>query len=347
MSEQITARELFNEATALSEKGLGIGQLPGLIFGGIGSAIASVPKKLVNKASDKMLDIFHFHDDNIVVPVSTQTLIGDNFSCLYESVKIQDYASSNGINETYLASDSSYETEMSTLISGQWMSYDLCSVNMKAAYEITLLSKKYANAYADGDAVNNNKLMDEYTDKMTQYKEYCVNNGLDWDGVLQSVSYELQAESCEYKEESMRIINGVPNKQNYDQNRIIANRAHNMVKDCMSEGVEDKFNPSLEGQMTYEETLDTNRSEDAAFFNRLAAMFKKKWESIMEFMNNSKLLHPIRTIQGVVDKGKQAVNDGIDRVDEFIAENRDQSNNRVPDESMISYTDDADSEYSM
>ena len=289
MSEDITLSELFVIAEQQEEKGMTLGNALKAGLQIVVSPITSFPDKM----SDKLLEITHYQDDNVAIPSTTKTLLGEDFSTLYESTKINTHASSNGQDMPYIESTSSYRTEMEGLVSSKWLSYDLCAPEYKAAFEVVLLSKKYANAYDLSTPEANDVAAKEYGEKMAAYKSYCDNNGIDWDYIMGNASAELQIQSYNYKEASESLMS----VGNLDKERITANRAHEMLKSCMTNPEDDKLPMRLEGKITYEETLDLSENENAKFLNKFFAKAKETYEKAVEFYHNSKILHPFRTIK--------------------------------------------------
>lgn len=301
----MTLTELFKIHEEQNEKGMGMSDMFKAMLNGAWSSVKKVPDFL----SDKALSIMHYHDDNIAVPAGTKTLLGDDFGTLYEESKTAERSSSDGRKHTYIESKSSYRTEMYGLVSGHWMSYDLCSESSKAAYEITLLSKKYANMYEDGNDALNDKVAEEFGTKMAEYKNYCESHDMNWDNVLREVSGELQIESYEFKEASKQLVTNIgPIGTNFDSERILANRAHSMIKTCMDDSSKDNLAPRLTGKIEYEDTFDTTVSQDSKFLNKLAAWFKSGYEKVKNAVTS---FHPIKSLKESVVKTVARI-EGVD-----------------------------------
>lgn len=255
------------------------------------------------KTSENMLRYIGAQDDNIVVPMGTKTLLGEDFESLYPETKTETMKDTNGEENSYIVStDKAYQTEMHALTAGHWTSYDLCGTRARAVYEMTLVSKKYAYEYqtAKGDAKQQS--IDDYTTTMAFYKQFCEENDIGWGQVLQDVSAELQVESYDYAETSHKLVGDIVNRfgkkgVNWDENRIIANRAHLMVKGVMPEGTEDQLATRLVGKTTYEKTLDTNIDEDTTLSARVALAFKSAYEKVRDFVKNS---FPVKIVGGAV-----------------------------------------------
>lgn len=287
----MTMSELLQIAQEQEAKGMTLGNA----FKSLLKSAVEPIKNIPDMISDKALKIIHYHDDNVAVPAGTKTLIGEDFSSLYEDFKLVDHNVSSGGQRSYIEAKSSYRTEMERMVSDHWMSYDICSNTSKAAYEITLLSKKYANMYQNGNDEYNDKLAEEFGGKMAEYKNYCESNNMDWQQVCLNVSGELQIESYNYTEASKSLITNIgPVGTDFDKERIIANRAHMMVKECMDDSSADTLPLSLTGKYEYDAALDTSEHQDAKFLNKAAAWFKEKYDGIKNFVTG---FHPVKSMK--------------------------------------------------
>lgn len=230
-------------------------------------------------------------NDHIYIPQGTKTLLGDDFESLYPSYEYVDMTNENGTQSKYIECTGSYATEMR---SGNASSnIDIAYNNMsgdkvKAIYEITLLSKRYASEYSDDNPANNDAIAEAYAQKMSQYQNYCESNGIEWVDVMYQVSSELQTESYEYGQESKNIIHG----KDSDGSRIVANRAHGMLRKCMPDGYEDKLIPTLSGKMSYEDTLDTEPKSET-WFETIGEKFIEAVKSIKDKASN---FHPFKSM---------------------------------------------------
>lgn len=256
----------------------------------LGESAGMVGRKLTtvdaDKTSSKFFNYIGAQDDNIVVPVGTKTLLGANFEALYPETTVKSAKGTDGKEAEYIDStDRAYQTEFHALKAGHWTSYDLCGTRMKAVYEMTLLSKRYAYDYQNADEQGKQQCIDDYSDIMALYKQFCDSNNIGWGRVLQDVSAELQVEGYNYGESSHKLIQG-PNID-WDQNRIIANRAHLLVKGVMPDGMTDELAIKLQGKTTYEKTLDTRVDEDTALPARVALSFSSACVKVAEFVKNS------------------------------------------------------------
>lgn len=264
--------------------------------------MASPFKKLYNKITDSAGNIVSFgkdmsngydSDDNVFIPEGTKTLLGENFESLYASSELRSYDNSDGTKSSYIVSTSPYGTEMKSgnATANDAVSYDeKSSVKFKAIYEITLLSKKYGNMYIEGDDANNDLVETEYANYMSKYRSVCEQQGVDWDYVMTGVSAELQTQSAYYLDKT----NDMFGSMGADENRILVNRAHSMVKGCMSEGYEDALIPALAGKLSYEDTLDTNPKE-VGFLQNIGNKFVEMWNNVKENWP-----HPFRSIKETV-----------------------------------------------
>jgi hypothetical protein len=193
------------------------------------------------------------YEDSITVKSSATTLLGNNFDTLYDGGANTDEANVNGVETEVLSPFTSYSTEMVssyfTVCNGK--DYDDLAPTTKAAYEITLLSKKYASDYVVGNDADNAELANEYTEKLMQYKDYCDNNGISWDETMLKVSTELQTESYTCKESSSQ------------NDRDIANIAHKLMADGVGDTYNDVLIPTVADHgLTYEDTIDVEPEVD-------------------------------------------------------------------------------------
>lgn len=264
----------------------------------LASPITSLYKGISNGVSNTASDIADVvanrdGNDNVYISVGTKTLIGQDFESLYASHKIKTFQNSDGTSSDYIVSTCDYYTEMSSgnASSNAAWSYDQASGNkVKAVYEITLLSKKYSSQYEQGNDVKNAQLETEYADYMSQYREFCEANDISWDDVMTGVSAELQTQTWRYIDQSDNLFKG----KRAEENRVIVNRAHSMLKGCMSEGYTDQLLPSLAGKMTYEDTLDTD-PRDVNFFINIGHKFAEMWSKVKD-----KIPHPFKAMKETV-----------------------------------------------
>lgn len=277
-----------------SKEDVGIKAILSSAFSSVGKFVVAIPKAITitlpKTLANAVVDVSNKHDDNIYVPMGKKTLIGDSFESLYTGYEVKEYTASNGNTFTAIESTSSYNTEMvsSDLIGSSPVEYDVLSDDRKAAYEITLLSKKYANMYTE-NLTDNEKISQEYSDKMCAYREYCETQGISWNRVVQLSSSELQAESYVHSEEAK----GFMFSTEAEGNRVLSNKAHSILKSCTSD-CEDTLPLFLEGKITYEETLDTS-PDSVGFFNNVKTWFTEKWQAIKEAMP-----HPWQSIKNAV-----------------------------------------------
>lgn len=249
------------------------------------------PVSLLDKV--KSTQLFHYngaYDDQIEIRTGTKTLLGDDFESLYEnsttaSVKSKDIDGSEASIDI-IRSKCSYQTEMHTgdLRSAQWSEYETLPVDKKAAYEVTLLTKKYANM---PESEENAKT---YADTMARYRQYCDFNNVSWDNLIHTVSSELQTEVSDY----MTLD---ANKGDlYDQVSLSSKKAkaqaadaHNLLLTCAPEGYEDTLAPGLNANVSYEDTCDSRY--DGSVFARTAGFFTVVHTMFMAIYD--KLPHPI------------------------------------------------------
>lgn len=314
------------------ENNVGVKSLVGATWGLVTQPIVSGAKraaKVPQKLADTISSAIKPYDDNIVVPTNTKTLLGDDFTSLYENYETKSYIDTNGMALDAIKPKSSYSVEMVSpnVTSFNLKSYSALTTGQKASYEIVLLSKKYASEYVEGATVANDKLADEYADKMARYRQYCTEVGASWDDVLSRASAELQTESSVYADNSKKLIGA----SKADTDRIIANRAHGMLVSCAGDGYTDSLLPSLAGKLSYEDTLDTS-SKNVSFFKNITQWFKDKWESFKE-----KIPHPWSS-------AKKAVGDYVNKMETYIdntkspstSANKSDSENVRGNESVLS-----------
>ena len=227
-------------------------------------------------------------DDNVFVPDDYKTLVGDNFTSLYQSTSTLTKVTDDGLSHSFIKSTSPYDAELhsgfGTMSSAT--SYDALDDRLKAIYEITLLSKKYSYNYKDDDVAHNDLLGNEYVQKMTQYRDYCVQSGLDWNDIISAVSIELQTETRDYIKSDDTVFGSMA--KTADTERVIANRAHNMVVACADDGYVDTLAPALESDISYEDT--TNMLSDMTRDGKSVKDFNNVTAWISSIFNKFKLV---------------------------------------------------------
>lgn len=197
------------------------------------------------------------YDDKLEVPVGTKTLLGNDFSSLYESCSTDSITSKNSdgadLTVDVLKSTCSYPTEMHTAIlsSASWSNYDTLSPAQKAAYEVTLLSKKYATMSDSTETAT------EYATVMANYRQYCDQNGIVWNDVVQTASNELQLEVSDYQVETQDKLNVYEQiGRNAAKSKAQSAEAHNLLLSCAPEGYQDQTAPGMDSSVSYEDTCD-------------------------------------------------------------------------------------------
>ena len=252
----------------------------------------------------KNLQLFHYgnsYDDRIEVKSGTITLLGNDFSSLYESsttkqVQAQS-ADGTAVSVDVLRSTCSYPTEMhsSDLKRFAWSEYDTLTDQTKAAYEVTLLTKKYA-AMPESD-----ENAQAYANTMALYRQYCDANNISWNTVIHDVSTELQTEVSDYKvaaDDKSDVYNQIG--LSADKSRAQAADAHNLLLTCAPEGYEDALAIGLDSSITYEDTCDS--SYDGSFIAHTAGFFAVVHGMFASICD--KLPHPIEWAKTVFNNLK-------------------------------------------
>ena len=282
----------------------------------------------------KSTQLFHYgtsYDDKIEVQTGTTTLLGADFSSLYESSTTQDVQMQNADGSvgsvSVLKSTCSYPTEMhsSYLKRFTWSEYNTLPVETKAAYEVALLTKKYS---AMADSQENAQA---YADAMAKYRQYCDTNNISWESVITNVSIELQTEVSDYKvtaDNKADVYNQIT--LNAGKAKAQAADAHNLLLSCAPDGYEDKLAVGLDSSVTYEDTCDSSYdgsfiAHTAGFFAVVHGLFSKIYD---------KLPHPIEWAKNVfgnlkregeafADNTKALVEDWDQKSDERIKEGQE------------------------
>lgn len=277
----------------------------------------------------KNTQLFHYgtsYDDKIEVQAGTKTLLGDDFSTLYESSETQDVQTQNEdgtvSSVSVLKSTCSYPTEMhsSGLKRFTWSEYGTLPVETKAAYEVALLTKKYS---AMADSQENAQ---SYADTMAKYRQYCDANNISWESVITNVSTELQTEVSDYKvtaDNKSDIYNQV--SLSADKSRAQAADAHNLLLSCAHDGYEDKLAIGLDSSVTYEDTCDSSYdgsfvAHTAGFFAAVHGLFSKIYE---------KLPHPIEWAKNVFGNLKREGEAFADNTKALVEDWDQQSDERI------------------
>lgn len=203
-----------------------------------------------NSIWDKITDAKHelSPDDNIYVPVDQKTLIGTDFSMLYNGKISTNTLETDQGAVKFLNVKADYDTELRSgyCTSSEPVIYDALGTRDKAVYEITLLSKAYADLY---DGTNTEDIVQNYGDTMNQYKSACEANGLNWESVLSDVSTELQTENYWYKKEGKA--------DEFD----MASKAHALMLTAAGPDFKDSLTLAFTGEFDYEDTISENGSE--------------------------------------------------------------------------------------
>lgn len=280
----------------LDEGGIGMGDF----FKATGQYIASPFTWAYNKITDgtssliaNVVNANKDTGDNVYIPEGTKTLLGHDFTSLYISSELKEYQNADGTKSAYIESTSPYSTEMKSgnaSANTAWSYAEASGPKVKAIYEITLLSKKYASMYQQGNDAANDKLSTEYADYMSQYRAVCEQQGVSWNEVMTGVSAEMQTQCYYFSEESKDVLGA----SNADANRVLVNRAHSMLRECMGEGYQDNILPALVGKLTYEDTLDVE-PKNVGFFTNIGTKFSEFWTNVKDNWP-----HPFRAMKNAV-----------------------------------------------
>lgn len=246
-SSQNPVKKFGNEVGGLFSQAFGKDSgINGLTFL---NALKSDFTKKFNSVWDRITDADHklSSDDNIYVPVDQKTLIGTDFSSLYNGRISADTLQTDQGDLQFLKVKADYDTELRSgyCVRLEPTSYDALNVRNKAIYEVTLLSKAYADQY---DGTNTDSIVSSYRETMNQYKTACEANGLNWDSVLSDVSTELQTENHWYKQEGK--------SDEFD----MASKAHALMLTAAGPDFHDSLVPAFTGEFSYEDTIRENGS---------------------------------------------------------------------------------------
>lgn len=264
-------------------------------------------------------------NDHISILAGTKTLLGNNFSSLYESSEPGKFSSSDGNTYDTIDSTSPYDTEMhsSNCTYTDNTSYSLLSDEQKAIYEITLLSKQYANK-SNGD-IPLDTIAQQYAETMNQYKSYCDNNDISWDNVCYKVSAELQSECADYKSDNKQIVSAY-SASSLGSNCSVANKAHSLLLFCVSTDFKDTLSADALAKcstLTYDDTLDTS-GECTTLLKRVGNCFSKASQTLKD-----NAPHPIKGLATMFCN----VTADLDNICESAQEKTDESNAKT-DESV-------------
>lgn len=278
----------------------------GDVVSAVGSDLMNKGKKLGESAAKAVYAKFGDKNDRIEIPEGTKTLTGDDFSVLLPGASSGSVYTSDGEKVKTIEASSEYETEMHSgnLASSVSRSIDTLTKEQRVAFEVVLLSKKYAAEYQEGDAEANDAAADEYTSCMTNYRSLCENDGTNWNEVMNYASWELQQQSFEFTEREQTSWR----PGDAQNERILVNRAHGMLIECGGEGWQDSLYPAFGGK-NYEDTLDTSVHTDVGFFKNIGKWFNEKWEGVKSFFTA-----PWRGIKAaVIGIAAKDASDNIDR----------------------------------
>lgn len=233
--------------------------------------------------------------DNWVFSNDSKTLTGENFLSLYDgmsySTEIHDTDNGNAVHVLNVSSEP-YNTEMvyADLKTGQSTMIEAMPVKKRVAYEVTLLSKQYANKSINASSDEYQNIEKEYSDKMSSYSNYCDENNISWSEVMHTVSTELQRESLEYTTNSKDLWKpGVASA-----NATNANIAHRLQLSQAGPDFVDVPIPQLENSgVSYDDTL----SSEVVDRNIATNIFGRIKESFNNVVNWFKDFHPIKTLQ--------------------------------------------------
>lgn len=381
---------LFDELDKARNAGMTAGNFWGGLFSGV------IVEPIANRAArfkDYLREVGSVHNDNVEIPLNMKTCLGDNFASLYGdcdnntdvSDKKNEIEDANGNKVAVLNTKGlcSYDTEMYSLFSCSWGTMDKLQLSetFQVAYEVSLLTKKYANKYCESfefdanmenkfkdmarntdeykkawadfssksenranynsdeemkqgfdadyfksssadpwykrvfsaESYNklrdeyNNAVSDEYTQQLARYKEYCENNGLNWNGVMQRVSEEMQAECYNYGKASQHLFSGgIPkvitgaNQYVTANNENIAQRGFLMMAGAMKAEGQD-VNYTYYGRQYGEDKFSDIKN--SSFGSKLLDRIVETWKTVCEKIKNSRILHPIDKVLKPAAKG--------------------------------------------
>ena len=251
--------------------------------------------KIMNAMNDWKNKHFNVYSpDNWVISNDTQTLTGEPFISLYDGVEYstETHKTDEGTEiEILNISDKPYRTEMmyGDLMSSESTQIEAMDPKKRVAYEVTLLSKQYANKAINANASDRAAIEQEYADKMRSYNAYCEANNISWTSTMYIVSSELQHESLEYTTDSKHISD----PSTAGKNATNANIAHRLQLAQAGPDFVDVPIPQLaEQDVTYEDTLSSTpivKSRTDNIFGNIKNSFQKFFDWIKDF-------HPIKSL---------------------------------------------------
>lgn len=277
----------------------------------VGDAIKSDYNNAMDRFGNWVAAPWKPASDNIVVPSGTETLIGKDFSELYVSCDVKEYAASDGSMLIALDPGSEYDTEMhgGYLSMGTLSSYADMDIKTKLVYETTLLAKKYAYQFDVDNPDANTALEDSFRDDITQYMLVSEANGFDWDVIVRESSNELQSETSDCLEASKKVIHG--QYIQVDKNRTTAVRANRLMVSTAGPTYTDMIMPALSDKLTMSDmenyTSDIALSDDAGAFDRFKYAFgnfvKNVADKVKTWWEKHSLIHFTTTAVSEVGKG--------------------------------------------
>ncbi len=283
----------------------------GISKSSVGDAIKSDYNNAMDRFGNWVVAPWKSANDNIVVPSGTETLIGKDFSELYVSCDVKEYATSDGNTLIALDPGSEYDTEMhgSYLSMGTLSSYADMDIKTKLVYETTLLAKKYAYQFDVDNPDTNTALEDSFRDDITQYMLVSEANGLDWDVIVRESSNELQSETSDCLEASKKVIHGQYTQ--VDKNRTTAVRANRLMVSTAGPTYTDMIMPALSDKLTMSDmenyTSDIALSDDAGAFDRFKYVFghfvKNVADKVKTWWEKHSFIHFTTTAVSEVGKG--------------------------------------------
>lgn len=225
------------------------GKETGITFGEYFKRLWNDGKGKFNRLLDKFTDVGGNlqHDDNICVPLGQKTLLGQDFQSLFNrsaTFKLTTMTTDEGYPKKYISADTGYDTNMyGGLSRPEPVEYSALAPDVKAAYEVTQLSKSYASEMGQG---NDEALTQSYKAMMQSYQIACEDAGVPWEHVLNAVSNELQAENIAAK-----------NRGDVSEFNAASN-AHKMMLSAAPEGYKDSVSLAYAGQLSYEDMVNPN-----------------------------------------------------------------------------------------
>ena len=303
------ATEAFSEVTST------FGQFMKASKQSVGNRLMAFGSNVGNSVSN----YFKTVNDNVLIPKDTQTLLGEDFASLYTAAEYELITDNTGVSVEVLKPSCSYETEMHSMglsFSEPTLYADLPE-ETRVAYEMILLSKKYASEYT-GDQTTDEQVGQKYAEYMSKYADYCNQHDISFTEMLGRVSAELQTETRDYLKEDKQLLSD-DSWTTTDRYRVNSNRAHNWVAKCgETVGYQDSLIPALSDDITLADTQDEKpkyndstlskaASNSSMFLVRLGMWFKEKFKNFIQGVKDVKSV--------TIDAAKDTANKIVARSD--------------------------------